>query len=216
MNSKSALQTQVYIGHLDELGQDQELVFEGFTGKILNGIPHCNPVSNVGFAYRYTRYESFPRPGRLESNHCKRILVRLLKISLESALIFYSGTSHLFDFVNNYGSVHANQGFLRAWRKKNRAGGPILTSKVLWRVRLGENIESKLEQSGTRSWKEKFTRLVHRITGILGNLENDDSSTSSKLHCSRLFDFVTSTYFDSSYTSRKNKGYIDLYNAFAS
>ncbi|THU80463.1 hypothetical protein K435DRAFT_809865 [Dendrothele bispora CBS 962.96] len=62
--------------------------------------------------------------------------------------------------------------------------------------------------------------------GNLGNLENDDSSTretvaqmfvsSSKLDCCRLFDFVTSTYFDSTYTSRKNKGYIDLYNAFAS
>ncbi|THU93949.1 hypothetical protein K435DRAFT_799277 [Dendrothele bispora CBS 962.96] len=73
---------------------------------------------------------------------------------------------------------------------------------------------------------EREFRFVHRVTGTLGNLENDDGSTretvaqifvsSSKLDCCRLFDFVTSTYFDSSYTSRKNKGYIDLYNAFAS
>ncbi|THU88698.1 hypothetical protein K435DRAFT_305668 [Dendrothele bispora CBS 962.96] len=50
----------------------------------------------------------------------------------ESGTVFYSSTSHLFDFINNYKSVHADEGFNGAWRKKKQAGGPILTNNVFW------------------------------------------------------------------------------------
>ncbi|THU90283.1 hypothetical protein K435DRAFT_841535 [Dendrothele bispora CBS 962.96] len=79
------------------------------------------------------QFDGFPRPYHLESNHRKHVLdpqflsmshllasflVRVLEISLKSASFFYSGISQLFEFLNYYKSVHANEGFIGAWKEK--------------------------------------------------------------------------------------------------
>ncbi|THU97023.1 hypothetical protein K435DRAFT_796883 [Dendrothele bispora CBS 962.96] len=91
---------------------------------------------------------------------------------VQSASIFYSDTSHLFDFVNNYGSVHANQGFIRAWRKKTGQEDQYLqaTSSSYGTSNKNKNKsppDTQSEGSIVRSKYDDNERIW----------ENDDSST---------------------------------------
>ncbi|THU94981.1 hypothetical protein K435DRAFT_798467 [Dendrothele bispora CBS 962.96] len=107
---------------------------------ILDKIPYRNYVSNFDFAYRYIRYESIRRLSKTRSLENQPMRTRLSMhdtrsadnlesstslydfrpspLPSESASVFYSGTSHLFDFVNDYGSVHADEGLIGAWREE--------------------------------------------------------------------------------------------------
>ncbi|THU82966.1 hypothetical protein K435DRAFT_807868 [Dendrothele bispora CBS 962.96] len=132
-----------FIRHSDELRQVQESIFEATSRnrKIIHTLPRIHyisildgtpivtmsPISTLLIATSDTsQFDGFPRPGHLESKHCKRILVRIHKISLTVSyhpsirinLKMYSGTSHRLDFVNNYGSVHADEGLIGAWREE--------------------------------------------------------------------------------------------------
>ncbi|THU95094.1 hypothetical protein K435DRAFT_798382 [Dendrothele bispora CBS 962.96] len=88
----------------------------------------------------------------------------------ESASIFNSITSHLLDLVNNYQSVHADEGFIGAWRKKTGQEGQYLQA-----TSFRSNEKNKKESLPDTRSEGSIVRFKYddneRMVGIGENIE---------------------------------------------
>ncbi|THU97002.1 hypothetical protein K435DRAFT_796864 [Dendrothele bispora CBS 962.96] len=218
------------------------------TGKIyLTRYPivTLSPISTLLIATSYmSRFDRFPRPDHLESNHRKHVLdPRFLFLSHLLPLFMFSLTlcvpvagSCYLNFSEKAFTLMTHEGFIGGWRENNRqedrylqttSYGDKRTRKIPRRIpkardRLSDLSMTISNEYGTRGRARRKHRRVREPRGT--HRENDDSltrETAAYICFSRVSWTVagslnlTQTYnFDSSYTSRQNKGCIGVGNIF--